>query len=83
MRRITKLGLTLGVLAVASFLAPGKSYVYSAQKRSVVCGVCLHLLCLPPPSMCMCIHVDKTLWQCNPQLALFTISHASLGLDVS
>lgn len=59
MRRITKLGLTLGVLAVASFLTPGKSHVNFAQKRSIVCGVCLHLPCLPSHSMFVCMPMDK------------------------
>jgi len=81
MRRITKLGLTLGVLAVASFLAPGKSRVsLSFSKQSVVWVVCACLLSsLPlPPCACVCVPVRNALWRrTRPQATRGHFLHAA------
>lgn len=61
MRRITKLGLTLGVLAVASFLAPGKSpCLFLEAKRSAVCA-CVSAPPSLPPCVCVCLRAHCTL----------------------
>jgi len=56
MRRITKLGLTLGVLAAASFLAPGKSKRLSPSEAKRLVGVWggLPSSLLLPSSLYMC-----------------------------
>lgn len=79
MRRITKLSFTLGVLAVASFLAPGKSMSLSEAKRRVLVGVlaCSLLLPLPP-----CVCAPRTCTSpYNHNQPLHIIGHAVFGLS--